>query len=252
MILTTLIVDDEEGSRQTLRHFLERYCPAVQVIGEADSVAAAVTAIEQHEPMLVFLDINMPKDNGFALFREIPQPRFQTIFVTAYDHYALQAIRQHALDYILKPVNVQDLIAAVERAVQYCSRQQLAGRFDELLASLQHPPAPKAKIDLPTTNGFIYVCIDNIIRCEASDNYTLFHFTDRKPVIVCRNLGHYEMILKDAGFIRIHHQHLINPDHLQQYQHGRGGTVLMSDNTELNVSQRKREEFLNAIRGRMT
>ena len=250
MILTTLIVDDEEGSRKTLRHFLERYCPAVQVIGEADSVAAAVSEIGQHNPALLFLDINMPHENGFALFQHLPKPSFRTIFVTAYDHYALQAIRQQALDYILKPLNVKSLSEAVERAHQYCMQQQLAGRVGDLLSSLQPGPAPKEKIDLPTTNGFIYVSIAGIIRCEALDNYTLFHFTDRKPVIVCRTLGTYETLLRDNGFIRVHHQHLINPDHLLQYQHGRGGTILMSDQVEVTVSQRKREEFLKSIRNR--
>lgn len=250
MILTTLIVDDEKGSRQTLRHFVDRYCPDVQVLAEADSVDVAVLQIQQHNPMLVFLDINMPKENGFALFHKIPKPSFQTIFITAYDHYALQAIRQHALDYILKPLNVTSLLAAVERAQQYCSQQQLAGRIGELLSSLEQPSASKAKIDLPTVNGFIYVSIASIIHCEGADNYTLFHFTDRKPVMVCRTLGSYEMVLKEHGFIRVHHQHLINTEHLQQYRHGRGGTVLMSDNFEVNVSQRKRDEFLQYIRSR--
>lgn len=250
MILTTIIVDDEKGSRQTLRHFLERYCPDVQIVGEADSVDAAVLEIEKHNPVLVFLDINMPKENGFALFQKIPKPSFQTIFVTAYDNYALQAIRQHALDYILKPLNVTDLTAAVERAQQYCSRQQMSNRIGDLLSSLEQPAATKVKIDLPTTNGFVYVPIASIIRCEGSDNYTFFHFTDRKPVLVCRTLGNYESLLKDHGFIRVHHQHLINQDHLVEYRQGRGGTILMSDNSEVVVSQRKREEFLQAIRGR--
>ncbi|PSK91537.1 LytR/AlgR family response regulator transcription factor [Taibaiella chishuiensis] len=248
MILSILIVDDEEGSRKTLRHFLERYCTDVQVVAEADSVATAVLEIEQHKPMLVFLDINMPQENGFALFNKIPKPSFQTIFVTAYDSYALQAIRQQAIDYILKPLNVKSLTEAVERARQYCTQQQLAERVGDLLVSLQPGPAPKIKIDLPTTNGFIYVSVAEIIRCEALDNYTSFHFTDRKPVVVCRTLGHYETVLKDFGFIRVHHQHLINPDHLLQYQHGRGGTLLMSDQAEVSVSQRKREEFLKSIR----
>lgn len=248
MILTTLIVDDEKGSRQTLRHFLERYCPDVRIIGEAESVETAVPEIERHNPMLLFLDINMPGENGFALFQKLPDPTFQTIFLTAYDSYALQAIKQHALDYILKPLNVRSLKAAVDHAHQCCSREQLAGRLDGLLAGLQQPSVPKIKIDLPTTNGFIYVSISEIVRCESSENYTLFHFKDRKPVLVCRTLGSYELILKDHGFIRVHHRHLINPDHLLQYRHGRGGTVLMSDNSEVDVSQRKREEFLQIIR----
>jgi two-component system, LytTR family, response regulator len=251
MTLTTIIVDDEAGSRQTLRHFLDRYCPRVQIVAEADSVDAAVSEIERHSPMLLFLDINMPKENGFTLFRKIPKPSFQTIFLTAYDHYALQAIRLHALDYILKPLNVASLSAAVDRAYQYCAGQQLAGRIEDLLACLEQPAGLKVKIDLPTTNGFLYVSVAQIVRCEASDNYTLFHFTDRKPVLVCRTLGSYETTLKEHGFIRVHHHHLINLDHLLQYRQGRGGTVLMSDNSEVSVSQRKREEFLQSIRGKL-
>jgi len=250
MTLTTLIVDDEKGSRQTLRHFLDRYCPVIEVMGEADSVEAAVLEIERYNPMLLFLDINMPKENGFALFQKIPQPEFQTIFVTAYDSYALQAIRQHALDYILKPLNVRSLSAAVDRAYQYCMQRHLAGHLGQLLSSMEPSSTSKTKIDLPTANGFIYVAVATIIRCEGSDNYTIFHFTDRKPVTVCRTLGSYELILKDHGFIRVHQQHLINPDHLLQYRQGRGGTVLMSDNSEVSVSQRKREEFLQSVRGK--
>lgn len=250
MFMTTLIVDDEKGSRDILRHFLDRYCPNIQVVSEADSVDSAVNEIGQHHPMLVFLDINMPKDNGFTLFNKIPKPSFQTIFLTAHDNYALQAIRQHALDYILKPLNVSDLSTAVERAQQHFSQQQMAQRIGNLLSSLEQPMAVGSKIDLPTATGFIYVPISSIIRCEGSDNYTHFYFTDRKPITVCRTLGSYEIFLQNHGFVRVHHQHLINPEHMIQYTHGRGGTIVMSDNSEINVSQRKREQFLQAVRSK--
>lgn len=247
-MLTTLLVDDEEDSRITLRNFLTRYCPNVQIVSEASSVAEACIAIEQYAPALVFLDINMPHENGFALFRRIPDPEFYTIFVTAYDEYALQAIKQHALDYILKPVNITELIRAVGRAGQLHNQQGIIHRFEQFL-SLEPKASSPAKIGLPTTNGFIYVPVSDIIRCEAEGSYTFFHFCNRKPMLICRTLGTYETVLKEHGFIRVHHQHLINLNHVEQYQRGRGGSILMSDKHEVIVSQRKKEDFLKAIRG---
>lgn len=247
-MLTTLLIDDEQDSREALRLFLTRYCPNVQIVAEAASVADAVTEIGQHHPDLIFLDINMPHENGFVLFEKIPRPEFQTIFVTAYDEYALQAIKQQALDYILKPINITELMLAVNRAQQACEQQQVARRFDELLLARQLPAAP-VKIELPTTNGFVYMPVTDIIRCEAEGSYTLFHFTGRKPMIVCKTLGAYESILKEYGFVRVHHRHLVNLAHVEQYQRGRGGLILMSDKKEVLVSQRKKDDFLRSMKG---
>lgn len=244
--MTTLLIDDEEDNRITLRNFLTRYCPNVQIVAEAASVAEACREIEQHAPDLVFLDINMPHENGFALFQKIPEPEFYTVFVTAYDEYALQAIKQQALDYILKPVNITELVQAVARAEQLKSQAESAGRLERLM-SVVAPKAAAAKIGLPTTSGFIYVPVADIIRCEAEGNYTQFYCIGRRPILVCRTLGNYEAALKDHGFIRVHHQHLINLKHVEQYKRGRGGTVLMADKSEVIVSQRKKDDFLNAM-----
>ncbi len=247
-MLTTLLVDDEEDSRITLRNFLTRYCPNVQIVAEASSVAAACEEIERHAPSLVFLDINMPHENGFALFKRIAHPEFYTIFVTAYDEYALQAIKQQALDYILKPVNITELVTAVNRAEQLHNQQNRLHRFEQLLPPEQKTAA-SGKIGLPTANGFIYVPVADIVRCEAEGSYTFFHFVNRKPMLICRTLGAYETILKEYGFIRVHHQHLVSLRHVEQYQRGRGGVILMSDKHEVVVSQRKKDDFLRAIKG---
>lgn len=247
-MLTTILIDDEEDSRNTLRNFLTRYCTNVKIVAEAGSVADALVLIAAHRPGLIFLDINMPHENGFALFQKIPVPDFQTIFITAYDEYALQAIKQHALDYILKPLNIAELVKAVERAQQVFDQQHIIRRFDGLLSVMQ-PPVASVKVGLPTTNGFVYVQVADIIHCEAEGSYTLFHFASRKPILVCRNLGAYEERFKEYGFIRVHHRYLINLEHVEQYQRGRGGTVVMSNGQEVMVSQRKRDIFLNAISG---
>lgn len=247
-MLSTLLIDDEQDSRDSLRHFLTRYCPNVEIVAEAASVAAALPLIVQHQPGLVFLDINMPHENGFALFKYIPKPAFQTIFVTAYDEYALQAIKQQALDYILKPLNITELVQAVSRAQAVTDQQLAQRRFDALLSSMQAPAQP-VKIELPTATGFVYMPVTDIIRCEAEGSYTLFYFTGRKPMMVCKTLGAYEAQLKEYGFVRVHHRHLVNLSHVEQYQRGRGGTILMSDKKEVLVSQRKKDDFLKSMKG---
>ncbi|WP_162903164.1 LytR/AlgR family response regulator transcription factor [Taibaiella koreensis] len=246
-MLTTLIIDDEENSRITLRNFVARYCPGVTIVADVPSVAAALPAIEQHVPQLVLLDIDMPIENGFTLFERIPKPGFHTVFVTAYDTYALQAIKQHAFDYLLKPVNIDELIHTVNRVRLLCEQQVKAQRYDKLLSSLQ-PPATRSRIGLPTAQGYEYVPVADIIRCEAEGCYTIFYFVTGKKMIVCRTLGFFEGILNEYNFQRIHHRHLINIEHVQQYERGRGGTVTMSDKQQIPVSQRKRDDFLNALK----
>ena len=246
-MLTTIIVDDEEDSRITLRNFLTKYCPGVKIMGEADSVENAVRQIEAIRPALVFLDINMPHDNGFGLFGKIADPDFYTIFVTAYDEHALQAIKHQAVDYILKPVSITELIQAVSRAQELHDRKVQSQQMSRLIQAASAPPSGKEKICLPLMDGFIYVPVSGIIRCEAEGSYTIFYFTDREKIMVSYTLGSYEAVLKDHGFIRVHNQHLINLQHIEKYKRGRGGTIFMSDKKEVPVSQRKRDEFLKLI-----
>ncbi len=244
--LIAVVVDDEEDSRQTLCNFLTRYCPEIHIGGQADSVSTAVKVIDKVKPSLVFLDINMPHENGFGLFTRFNVPDFHTIFVTAYNEFALQAIKHHALDYILKPVNIDELIAAVSRARSIGNNYSLNEKIQTMLQTFQKTQAPE-KIALPVLDGFIYIPVNEIIRCEAEGNYTCFHFTSRTKMLVSRTVGSFESQLKNYGFIRVHHHHLINPNHIEKYQRGRGGIVFMSDKKEVIVSQRKRVEFLKLI-----
>jgi len=244
--IKTIIVDDEYESRQTLLHFLYRYCTNVEIIGEAASVAEAVAIITQTPPDLVFLDINMPVENGFKLFDRLPGIDFCTVFVTAYDEYALQAFKHRALDYLLKPIVIHELVVTVTRIAKLIEDKNKMHQLSSLLDSFKHP-VENTKVALPTMEGLLYVHTIDIVRCEASDNYTHIYFRDGKKITVSRTLAVYEEALKERGFARVHNQHLINLHHVEKYIRGRGGMVIMSDNKEIQVSQRKKDEFLKML-----
>jgi two-component system LytT family response regulator len=241
--LATIIVDDEEDGINTLRNFLTKYCPDVEVIDTAASVAEAVDKIKLGTPDLVFLDINMPGSDGFQLFNKLPDADFSVVFVTAYDEYALKAFKHHAVNYILKPVNIDELIETVARVKRMVAANIKTQDIDTVMQAVARPGLHN-KIALPVLDGLVYVNVDTIIRCEAENNYTVLHFTDRPKLIVSKTLGSYERLLQPFGFYRVHHQHLINLAHLERYQRGRGGVVTMSDKQDIAVSQRKRDEFL--------
>lgn len=244
--ITTVIVDDEYESRHILHKFLSKYCPDIKVVAEASSIAKAVVVIKETNPELVFLDINMPKENGFQLFNKLPHATFYTVFVTAYDTYALQAFRHHALDYLLKPIEINELIITVSRIKQLRDHKQQASQLKGFFEAFKRP-AELPKIALPVTEGFIYVQTMDIVRCEASSNYTHIYLAEGKKIIVSKTLAVYEEMLQEHGFARVHHKHLINLKYVEKYVRGRGGVVIMSDKKEIEVSSRKKEEFLKLI-----
>lgn len=246
--ISTVIVDDEYESRQILHKFLVKYCPDIKVVAEASSIAEAIVVIKETIPELVFLDINMPKENGFQLFNRLPDTDFYTVFVTAYDTYALQAFRHHVLDYLLKPIDIDQLIITVDRIKQLRDHKQKANQLKGFFEIFKRPPEIP-KIALPVTEGFIYVQTTDIVRCEASSNYTQIFLAEGKKVIVSKTLAVYEELLRDHGFARVHHQHLINLKYVEKYVRGRGGLVIMSDKKEVQVSSRKKEEFLKLVGG---
>lgn len=247
--ISTVIIDDEYKSRQLLHKFLVKYCPDIKVVAEAASITEAVARIHETSPELVFLDINMPKENGFQLFSRLPVIDFYTVFVTAYDDYALQAFRHHALDYLLKPIDIDQLIIAVDRIKQLREHKQKANQFKDFVDFFKRP-AENPKIALPVTEGFIYVYTADIVRCEASSNYTHIFMAEGPKIIVSKTLAVYEDLLKDYGFARVHHQHLVNLKYVEKYMRGRGGVIIMSDKQEIQVSSRKKEEFLKLIGGK--
>jgi two-component system, LytTR family, response regulator len=238
-----IIVDDEVGGRNTLKRLLELNCPTVKSIVTCSSVDEAIAVVEGDKPDLVFLDIEMPGKNGFELLSHFTELDFYVIFVTAFDHYAIQAIKLNALDYLLKPVRAEDLVSAVGR-VQAMTQK----KSNLLLSSFKKNYREKIeKLAIPIREGFSFVDVKDIIRCEADANYSVIFLDSGPKIVSSKTLGEYEDILGDLGFMRIHKSHLINLQYVKRYVKGEGGTITMKDGVEIPVSRRKREDFLDRI-----
>lgn len=248
-MITAILIDDEASGRETLEILLKRYIPEVLVAGIADSATSGKALIEQLRPDLVFLDIQMPGGSGFDLLASLPAIDFELVFVTAYNEFAQRAFQFAALDYIQKPINVERLKEAVKRASAKLARdtelKQL--QYQVLRRNFQMPQSQDNKIALPTQNGYSFVSIKQIVRCKGSDTYTEVYFQDGSKETVTRKLLHFEEILKDYRFFRIHKSHLINLNHLVRYTKGRGGEVEMADGAFIEVARRKKAEFLKVV-----
>jgi two-component system LytT family response regulator len=237
-----VIVDDEERSRQTLNGLISRYCPEVKVIAEAGSVAEARQVLAEHTPDVVFLDIRLPDGTGCDLLEQLPGRQFDIIFTTAHDEYSLKAFHYAALHYLLKPISYVQLREAIARI-----KPVNGNKPDERYRVMHDHLAGRQSIVLTSLDGFSVAQIDDIVRCEADSNYTRVFFTKEKPFIASRNLSFFEDLLVDAGFVRIHNKHLVNVKHVRQYHRGRGGDVQMSDGSQVEVSVRKKDEFLETL-----
>jgi two-component system, LytTR family, response regulator len=245
-MLRAVLVDDEINPLNALREKLIQHCPQVNVVGAYAIPAEAIEKINTLQPDLVFLDIEMPVINGFSLLQQLAYKNFELVFVTAYDHYAVKAIRFSALDYLVKPVDIDDLKAAVERAEQKKSGTQPNERLELLLDHLLHPKNDK-KIAIPTLEGLQFIKVSDIIYLEASVNYTQIYIRDRNKYLVSRTIKDFEEILPGETFIRIHNSYIINKDFLEKYIRGEGGQVVLSNGTMLDVAKRKKADFLRAI-----
>lgn len=243
-MLKAVIIDDEKDSRQILAGYLKKYCPDVSVVDFGESVATGLEAIEKHSPDVVFLDIEMPYGNGFDLLDQAKDISFETVFVTAFDNYAIQALNQSAAYYLLKPIDIDELVNAVEKI----KRERVAENYTQhskvLLDNIRTKSASHQKVMLPTMEGFEIVPVNTIMYCEAEDNFTRFHFENRQPLLICRTLKFFEDVLKDHAFIRIHRSFLINPEYVIRYSKGKGGYVTMKNNKELEVSSNRKSNFL--------
>jgi two-component system LytT family response regulator len=244
-MITSIIVDDEQKSRATLKSLVEKYCPQVEVAELCDSVESALTAIEKHQPTLVFLDIEMPHQNGFDLIEKITAPNFDVVFTTAYGHYAIQAIKASAIDYLLKPIDVDELKLAIKKVEQ---KQKNSGdkmrNFESLLSSVK---SKAAKIAIPTAEGLHMLNAEDIIKCTADECYTVITLVTGKKIIVSKLLKEYEELLSGLNFLRIHNSCLINLNHVVKYVKGDGGYVLMSDGETCEVSRRKKNDLLTRL-----
>jgi two-component system LytT family response regulator len=245
-MIKAIIIDDEPNSCEALATLLERYCPAVQVVGIYNNGADALTAIRQFQPNLVFLDVEMPKMNGFEMLEKLSSINFDLIFTTSYDKYALKAIRFSAIDYLLKPVDREELQKAVQKVVQR-SQKPIAQQLEILMQKINNPSKPIGKIAMPTMEGLQMIPVDSIISCESDSNYTILHLKDKQKVIVSRTLKDIEEMLEDHSFSRVHHSYMVNLNEIQKYIKGEGGYLLMSDGSTVDVSRSKKEILLKKL-----
>lgn len=240
-----LIVDDEHHCTATLVAMLGKIHPGWTRIRHCDSASMARQIIPEFQPELVFLDVEMPHSNGFDLLATLPEVCFDVIFTTAHENYAIKAIKFNALDYLLKPFSMQELDSAMGRflAKRAAAPERPTAAMASFLSNLQQPASRPKKMALPTLNGLVFVPLENIIRCEASDNYSKV-FTRDGTHLVSKTLKELEYLLEDLQFFRVHYSHLINLEHMKKYVHGNGGYVLMSDGSTIEVSRRRKGDFL--------
>jgi two-component system, LytTR family, response regulator len=247
--MKAILVDDEQDGIKTLQKMLERHYPSVTVAATCNNAVSAKQQIELLKPDVVFLDIQMPGKSGVEMIGELPEKDFEIIFVTAHNEYMLQALQYSAADYLLKPVDEDRLVEAVQRVekrLQEGKKQEMAEALFYNIGKAGQPQ--EMRLCLPTIKGFIILKLDEIIYCEAERSYTVFHIEGKKPVTVSRPLIEYENMLDDTSFLRIHKSYLVNLRHVREYQRGEGGTVIMSNNAEIEVSRRKKEQFLLKIK----
>ncbi len=252
MVIRAIIVDDERRSRETLASLLEKYCPHLEIVGFADSVITGAETITTLLPDLVFLDIEMPFGSGFDLLERLGDYSFEVIFTTAYDQYALRAFKFSALDYLLKPIDRDELIEAVARVSKRLEYRKKAPRsnhqdLEALLHNMHSKHLHNSKIALPTSDGIVFVQVGNIIRCDSERNYTNFCMIGGEKILITRTLKEFENILTDLGFFRVHHSHLVNLAYVKRYVKSDGGYLIMNDDTTVQISRKYKEVFLQRL-----
>ena len=241
-MLRAIIIDDEPKNVRILHKLVEDYCPGVEVIAEASDVENGYTAIIQNSPDLLFLDIEMPFGNAFDLLDKLKPVSFDVIFVTAFNNYALRALKYSALDYLLKPVDIEELMAAVKKASDKRRTRETNEKLNNLLHNLQKPAV--LKMALPTKEGLVFIHTDRIARCQASGAYTQIFTTDNEKIVTSRNIKEYEELLPEDMFFRIHNSHIINLKCVKRYYKGRGGYIEMDNGVTLEVASRRKDDFL--------
>jgi two-component system LytT family response regulator len=246
-MIRAIIVEDEKMSRETLRRMIEKYCPQVEVVAEAEGYRAGIEAIRQFEPDAVFLDIQMPDGSGFRLLEEFKEMNFEVIFTTAFDQFAIKAIKFSALDYLLKPIIPQELVNAIEKVEQKQMEARKSKNIEVFLENMKNKEESNQKIVLSTSEKIHVIQVDEIIRCESDNYYTQFFFTNGKRLIVSKTLKENEEMLSQHNFIRPHKSHLVNVKYIKSFLRQEGGYIMMTDGSKIPVSRRKREKIMDIL-----
>jgi two-component system LytT family response regulator len=246
-MIKSVIIDDEKKSRDVLRSLIEKYCENVSILAEAGGYVEGVEMIRKHNPDVIFLDIQMPDGSGFKLLEKFKDIDFDIIFTTAFDQYAIKAIKYSALDYLLKPISPDDLRLAVEKVRQRKLGSSINQNIRVLIENINKPEKSAPKIVLSTSDKIHIVETDNIIRCESDNYYTKFFFIDNDPILISKTLKEHEELLSEYNFIRPHKSHLINIKYISAFLRTDNGSIQMSDGSIIPVSRRKREQVLEII-----
>ncbi|MEP7110057.1 MAG: LytTR family DNA-binding domain-containing protein [Ferruginibacter sp.] len=245
-MITANIVDDDPLCSQSLAGLLKRYCPQIEITGIFNSGVSALPVIMTMPPQVLFLDIEMPQMNGFELLEQLPAINFELIFTTSYDRYAIKAIRLSALDYLLKPIDREELQKAVEKLIDRRAHP-LPQQIDILLEKMHHPGTAISKIALPTMEGLHMISVNSVIRCVAKNNYTIFILKNNEKIKVSRILKDIEEMLEDHSFARVHNSYLVNLNEIEKYVRGEGGYLVMSDGSTVDVSRSRKESLLKRL-----
>ncbi len=240
--IRSVIVEDEPSARTALKAYLEKYCPHVNVVGEATNANEADKVLHELKPQLVFLDVELPFGNAFDILERCSDLRFETIFVTAFSEYSLRALNQSAAYYLLKPVNIEELITAVDRASEEIVKTEYFDRNKFVVQNFREQKPERRQMILPTVEGFEVVKLEDVVRLQGNGNFTDIFLKDGSKKMACRFLKHYDEILSHP-FIRVHRSHIVNMDCVKSYQ--RSGSLIMTDNSEVDVSPAYKEEFLS-------
>lgn len=247
IMIKAIIVDDERRGREALSNLIKDYCPQLSVMDTVDAVSSATKAIEKYNPEIVFLDVELRGETGFDLLDQMMPIDFEVIFTTAYEHYALKAIKFSAIDYVLKPIGIEELKEAVKKAEEKLENKSISENFDILLKNIKSNNKKQHKIALSSSDGYIFTEVNDILYCKADGNYTYFYTKEKGKILVSKNIKEYEALLNEHNFFRIHRSFLVNMDEVQKYVRGEGGYVIMSDGSSLDVSKRRKEQFISML-----
>ncbi|MFC1222402.1 LytR/AlgR family response regulator transcription factor [Pedobacter sp. BG31] len=239
--MRTILVDDEAANLENLKILLAKYCPEIKVVACATTIEEAFAQVKLHHPDLLFLDIQMGKTTGFDLLKQLTEKTFEVVFVTAYDHYGIQAVKFAALDYLLKPVDPEELKAAVEKATIRIKNKIDGDQLNFLLSQIKKSEATIPKIALPQQHEIRYVSVNDIVRCVADNTYTFFFLSNGDKILISKPLKEYADLLKPQGFVRAHQSHLVNPKFVKSWLKEDGGTLLMTNGDKIPVSKPNRE-----------